>query len=625
MELMTLGRAALEEGSLDLDVPAKGRFMALDRDGLYWCRAQSDALPAKKVTGAQFLLVEQEPGGVLDLWLPLISGDLYAWMEAEDGKWTLRWSGALPGEVPDSAVLLLRAGGSDMHSLVRDVLSEVKEMLGSFTMRSSKPEPAFMDELLWCTWEAFFRDLDEQKTKAGLESFALAGVRLGGMVLDDGWLDAEGDLLNDLGPHPDRFPSGLASLIHFARRQGLRQIGIWHAMTGYWAGVKPGGRAASEFRTVPNQGDIRPWNPSISELNLIHPEDASRFYSTRHKALRAAGVDFVKVDGQSSLEVFTKGKLGRCSSMAAYQQALQSSVQHHFKGGLIHCMPHGSDVVYNLQSTNVMRSSDDYFHKRPEGHGVHLWWNAAMALWIGDICWPDWDMFMTQHPQGWFHAAARAMSGGPIMIADRPGEHDVELIRALALPDGRVLRPSRPALPIRESVFADPVHNPAPLVIENRCGGIGVVGAFHCMHSGPAAQAALRPQDVHDLSLSHQGCVAYRVSDGAILACPEAGVQASLEEYGWEIIVFSPRLGWITPIGREGALLPPALFGRLEMMPTGILLAEVKAPGRVVFAASSAPYRVEMEDGILEVEHAGGKVVIQAPRAGTMLIHPPRE
>ncbi len=47
------------------------------------------------------------------------------------------------------------------------------------------------------------------------------------------------------------------------------------------------------------------------------------------------------------------------------------------------------------------------------------------------------------------------MSGGGVYVSDKPGEHDVALLRQLVLPDGSVLRCSRPGRPTRDCLFKD--------------------------------------------------------------------------------------------------------------------------------------------------------------------------
>lgn len=54
-------------------------------------------------------------------------------------------------------------------------------------------------------------------------------------------------------------------------------------------------------------------------------------------------------------------------------------------------------------------------------------------------------MFQTSHPWSGFHAAARAVSGGPIYFTDVPGEHNLTLLNQITAPTTRgktvILRP----------------------------------------------------------------------------------------------------------------------------------------------------------------------------------------
>ena len=83
---------------------------------------------------------------------------------------------------------------------------------------------------------------------------------------------------------------------------------------------------------------------------------------------------------------------------------------------------------------------------------------AFNSLWMGNFIHPDWDMFQSTHPCGEFHAASRAISGGPIYISDSVGEHNFELLRSLVLPDGSILRCEYFALPARDCLFENPLH-----------------------------------------------------------------------------------------------------------------------------------------------------------------------
>ncbi|KAK7839012.1 galactinol--sucrose galactosyltransferase [Quercus suber] len=57
---------------------------------------------------------------------------------------------------------------------------------------------------------------------------------------------------------------------------------------------------------------------------------------------------------------------------------------------------------------------------------------------MGDFIHPDWDMFQSTHPYAEFHAASRAISGGPIYVSDSVGKHNFKLLKSLVLPDGSI-------------------------------------------------------------------------------------------------------------------------------------------------------------------------------------------
>ena len=113
-------------------------------------------------------------------------------------------------------------------------------------------------------------------------------------------------------------------------------------------------------------------------------------------------------------------------------------------------MSNSTNAVYHLRSANVWRSSQDFFPEQPLTHGPHVFDNALNSLWVQTFAVPDWDMFQTTHSAAHFHAAARAISGGPVYVSDKPEGHDFELLGKLMLSDGTVLRSRQPALPGRE-------------------------------------------------------------------------------------------------------------------------------------------------------------------------------
>jgi len=155
------------------------------------------------------------------------------------------------------------------------------------------------------------------------------------------------------------------------------------------------------------------------------------------------------------------------------------------RGGTWHDFDWGS-VERCRRQAPVVRGSDDFWPTLASSHGPHIFANALNSLLISFLGLQDWDMFQTGlGPPSHMHAAARAISGGPVYVSDRPDEHDDEVLRRLACSGGQVPRCLRNAHPAERTLFQDPQRwAGVPLLLQNinPAGGL-VVAAFHVFGS----------------------------------------------------------------------------------------------------------------------------------------------
>lgn len=272
---------------------------------------------------------------------------------------------------------------------------------------------------------------------------------------------------------------------------GVESIFCWHTLGGYWGGVSTTSAAMSHLaaQTVwpkPARGllEVEPallWDPAaIFGVGAVRPDKLPHFYSGMHGYLAAAGVDGVKVDGQSGL-----GPFGGSEHVAAYVRAMEESVSYHFGDDkCINCMCHSSENWFAYRTTSVIRAADDFYPSEPESHPVHLRDVAYNSFLLGEIGTPDWDMFTSTHPDAPLHAAARAVGGCSVYVSDKPGEHGAELLRKLVLPDGGVLRCKQPGRPTRGVLFSDPnVDGKSALTVFNLNTHTAVLAAFNVQGS----------------------------------------------------------------------------------------------------------------------------------------------
>mmetsp|Transcript_37266 Transcript_37266/g.87980 ORF Transcript_37266/g.87980 Transcript_37266/m.87980 type:complete len:870 (-) Transcript_37266:91-2700(-) len=421
---------------------------------------------------------------------------------------------------------------------------------------------------------------------------------------------------------------------------GISEVWTWHSLLGYWGGVEaeagawPSGSRIEMAKPMESILGVEPqmaWDPLVLGGLGLTPQPA-QLYDTIHRSLAHAGVDGVKIDIQAVTTMLGEKRGGSRKVTTEYLQAAEESVRKHFGSStqMINCMSHASECLYSVKGSSVVRASDDFWPKAPASHSSHIVHVAYNSLFIGEIAQPDWDMFQSKHPAAGLHAAARAVSGGPVYVSDTPGEHNFELLRRLVLPDGAVLRATLPGRPTRDSLFADVTadgHSPLKVWNRNRCNG--VLAAFNVQ--GASWDRVRRDNYMHG---SHAERVegVLRASDVEGLLDPLA---PSAPEYVLALLHLAPDgqlLSTSTQTLRADQPLPFALAHRHSLLATVARVRAARAReahGRLRSVKWAALGLEGMLNGgaavVSEAEtpHAGGAeyAQVEAAGAGTLLLH----
>mmetsp|Transcript_34687 Transcript_34687/g.50811 ORF Transcript_34687/g.50811 Transcript_34687/m.50811 type:complete len:761 (+) Transcript_34687:273-2555(+) len=276
---------------------------------------------------------------------------------------------------------------------------------------------------------------------------------------------------------------------------GVSLVYCWHALHGYWSGVHKGvcgeGEDDLEISIVtptPNAGalQIEPrmsWDALVLKgVGLSSRAKMDTFYQELHSYLKKSKVDGVKVDVQGAASMMGTGRGGSAVATRDMIHAMERSVQHNFGAqNCINCMCHPIECLYAYNETNVARASEDFFPGDPASHSLHVANVAFNSLFIGEIAFPDWDMFQSSHSLATLHAVARAVGGCGVYVSDHPGKHNLDLLRRLVLPDGSVLRALNHGRPTRDSLFKDVSRDgrsACKIWNRNPCGG-GIVAAMN--------------------------------------------------------------------------------------------------------------------------------------------------
>lgn len=616
---MPVGRIALE------------RFTACFRPEPWWmkpCAGEAtSAIPAE----TQFLLTAM-PGGQFGLYVPILDGAMRCSLEgAADGQLMLLAETGDPAVVGARVLGLYVAVGPDPYVLCEEGAKSVMHRMGTGRLRREKMLPAFVEDFGWCTWDAFYQDVSHEKVREGLQSFKAGGVEPRLLILDDGWQSVEakngehqtGEKRLVAFPANEKFPNDLGPTVRMAKEDfAVRTFLVWHAFQAYWGGV--------DGKALPGYGvrDVaRAFGPGMlkhmpnanvdwwgSIAGVVPGEHIARFYQDYHRHLRQQGVDGVKVDNQSTQEGLGAGEGGRVTLMQRYHEGLEGSVHTHFSGNLINCMSCNNEMLYSALNSNLTRSSTDFWPKRPETHGLHLYTNSQVGMWFGEFIHPDWDMFQSGHECGAFHAAGRAISGGPVYVSDKPDAHNFELLRKLVDSQGRVLRWPNPGRPTRDNLFVDPTKEDALLKIFNSDGKRGIVGLFNGRyHAEAGARKAISgkvtPKDVEALGGAMFAVYLHRAEKVHVLALNRS-IKVTLKEGEWELASVVPVEDGFAAIGladKFNSTLGVLAVNRVSPKVCRVRVAEgqrfvawsEKRPRRVT--ANGATSKFAWSDGTLEV------------------------
>ncbi len=502
-----------EEGFLiPLQVPSPDRILAVYQHKSWWVRPAFPVHMADIPERTQLLLL-QYPAGTLCVLA--VTDDLYR-SDLMGGKdWDLQIR-CRSGRVGDSRVHTLCAAlawDADPYKAVRKAAAAAAQGRGTpCLLRQDRKYPEIFEGYGWCTWDAFYHAVDERGIFAKLDELKEKKVPVRWVLIDDGWLDADLDRqrLRGLDADPAKFPHGLAGTVARIKEEyGIPYVGVWHAVMGYWCGLEPGSEAerllGAYCRHLPD-----------GRIVIDADEDkAFGFYNTWHRYLHeTCGIDFVKVDSQSSLSVFYRGIGAYGEVSGAIQRGLERSVRGNFGGAVINCMGMAPEDVWSRPSTMVTRTSDDFVPDVPEGFVEHAMQNAYDSLWTGNFYTGDWDMYFSDHPENRLSAALRAVSGGPVYTSDRVGRTDPAWILPLTDGAGRIRRGGGVGLPTPGCLFTDPrgQEGDGVLKVYNHREGQLLIAAFDLRRDRDQAEAVLAWEEL-------AGCLADSgIDPGAVQA-----------------------------------------------------------------------------------------------------------
>ncbi len=384
----------------------------------------------------QYLLLRRESDYVFVL--PLVNDRFVTSATAKNGRVHLLASLPCSGERQVEGTLAVVSKAPDPFEAVQKGVTAAHEWgLLKTPPKARKVYPAVLNKLGWCTWDAFYHDVTEEKILTKLEEFRAKEIPVKWVLIDDGWSQFSDMKLLSLQEDRNKFPNGLKSTIQRMKAEyGIEKVGVWHSLTGYWFG------ADSE---------------SVADGLMNTPQDriipgGYEFYRQWHRYLKDQGVDFIKVDCQGNAAEFLKNDPAAFEKVGVIMDGLEQSAVENFDF-MINCMGMNNLNAHQHRSSVLLRNSDDFFPNKPEGFREHAVNNIYNAVFTDELFYCDYDMWWSDHADAKRSATLRFLSGGPVYVSDAPDKTDRTPMEPFLAEDGLFRRPIQALKPTYDCLF----------------------------------------------------------------------------------------------------------------------------------------------------------------------------
>ena len=584
------------------DCPVLSSYVPQGLVGRYWTDPEwNDSLT--KVSEETQYAIWKESSGKYGVMIPLVGGGMRAVMEGDKDSVLLVSQSFHEGFGPEAVPLFAIGYGDDPYELTRSVYT-----FAMTTMRETDPEgvigrlrwekeyPDIFKYIGWCSWNSHYRAISGKALYEHARGFKEAGFPMGFILIDDGWQEVSrptnlpwvsGNLyMTGLGTDDKKFPNGLSPVVSKLKDEyNIKYVGVWHTFQGYWDGIARDSKLGREYKDA-----LMPVNKKAAVPDP-RSNAGQKFWNDWYSRLAGEGVDFVKVDNQSTYPSLVGDKLPISHAMAGAQRNLQAAAKKYFNSRVINCMEMNIDVVYQWETTNIARTSIDYvpiFYHNPR---THVTKNVMNSLWMSNLAYPDYDMWKTHDQNADYHSVARAISGGPVYITDNAGEERYELLWPLVLQDGKIIQVDEPALPVEKTMFEDPMRSGKPLLAFAPVNKGGVIAAWNVDSFERKVSASLAPSDVKGMEGDKFAVFDY--FDNRLFVV-ERGDEFPVELGRWDVKLFTfvPIEEGFAAIGLADKYISSATVLDVDLKP-GRALVELPEAGRFVAYMEKKPEAVK--------------------------------
>ena len=179
-------------------------------------------------------------------------------------------------------------------------------------MRYEKEYPEVFKYLGWCSWEEYHYDITADLLIDSVDRIESSEVPIRFMLVDDGHLHADNYRLISFHPNA-KFPDGWEPLLSRRNPDGIRWMGVWFTLNGYWRSIHPENELGDLNNILaPTPPEQYPGSePFPHILAKDEPGAADTFFEAFMGTVSGYGFDFVKIDNQTgTMHLYQRGANG---------------------------------------------------------------------------------------------------------------------------------------------------------------------------------------------------------------------------------------------------------------------------------------------------------------------------
>lgn len=478
--------------------------------------------------------------------MPVADGDFLGELHGAAGGLELTVSSYTGGYRTVRTVICAMSWGEDCFALPEATLTAGFAAMGKRPrLRKDRPLPEPFHYLGWCSWDSFHKEVNAQGILQKAKEFCEKDISVRWYLVDDGWFEYT-NRTDDLGVNwlelasmtedRNKFPQGLKDMIHRLKGEyGASWVGVWQCFLGYWRGIDPKGKIASETPHLLSKANNDVLLPRLDEGGNYE------FWNCWNDYLYQQGVDLVKVDVENSMSCYTHGTMAIGKVLHNTHSGMEGSVAKYYHGACINCTGMGHESLWQLYGS-VNRNSSDFLPMEVPSMRSFVAANLYNSYYHSQWVHTDWDMLWSQAPTTDLNVVMHTISGALLYVSDPVGESDPEVLKPFARRDGKLLRCDDYAVPTEDTLFVDTVKNPVLTKGQNTAGKAGVVGVFNLYRGEERLTGEVSPGDISKFSERRgEYLVWQRKKDRAVVCALEEKLPVTLESD-------TADLFWMVPV-----------------------------------------------------------------------------